>query len=475
MIDSRLGCVSTGNPCEPGEFCNEQAMRCDGCAQDEDCDDGVPCTGDRCVGGHCTFEAVDANCPDDGLFCNGSPRCDLSAGCVGGVPPCPAAACDEDQDRCGCAASTDCDDGLFCNGAEVCELAQCVPGVAPCKRCDEQHGACLRCRSDGDCDDSFFCNGLETCNIADGTCQPGEDPCPMLRCNEASSDCTECLSDSDCDDGLFCNGLETCAAPSCLPGTAPCPGACLEDSDACGPPKKDRPRSPPELPADADEDGVADDADQCPQTPLEEDADEAGCAPSQLDQADGPAACGTGVLGAGSALCLLLCPARRLRRRTVSIGGGANQREMCVMRKSDAFGLRIVLLAAVTASAVGGCGGSSEPPAQREPVSFSADIQPILNARCVVCHSPGGEAVEEGIPQDLRAAAAYADLVNQPSVLRPDLVLVVPGDASASLLYLKVSSDTPPVGEPMPSGVQRLSAAQIDQIRQWIDEGALEN
>src|SRR5262245_8665916 len=141
------------------------------------------------------------------------------------------------------------------------------------------------------------------------------------------------------------------------------------------------------------------------------------------------------------------------------------------MRKCE----RVVLAIALSIAGVGlpaGCGGSSGQPGPRDPVSFSADIQPILNARCVICHSPGGEADDEGIPQDLRAASAFDDLVNQPSVQQSNLVLVVPGDAAASLLYLKVSQDNPPVGDPMPSGVMRLSPAQIELIRAWIEEGA---
>ncbi|MCB9603067.1 MAG: putative metal-binding motif-containing protein [Sandaracinus sp.] len=36
-----------------------------------------------------------------------------------------------------------------------------------------------------------------------------------------------------CDDGLFCNGLERCEDGACVPGDAPCEGACDETSDIC--------------------------------------------------------------------------------------------------------------------------------------------------------------------------------------------------------------------------------------------------
>ena len=118
-------------------------------------------------------------------------------------------------------------------------------------------------------------------------------------------------------------------------------------------------------------------------------------------------------------------------------------------------------------------GGPTQPGgANGAMVSFSTQIQPILSARCIVCHSPGGIAQLSGIPQDLGPETAYEDLVNQPSVQRPDLTLVVPGDSGSSLLFLKISSQAPPVGSPMPLTGPPLSGSEIELIRQWIDQGA---
>lgn len=115
------------------------------------------------------------------------------------------------------------------------------------------------------------------------------------------------------------------------------------------------------------------------------------------------------------------------------------------------------------------------PPTRGGTVSFSTDIQPLLSTACTGCHSPGGAAMLAGIPMDLRAATAYEDIVNQPSVQDATWTLVAPRNAQASLLFQKISSDDPPVGDRMPRFAPPLSAAQIELIRDWIDQGALDN
>lgn len=120
-------------------------------------------------------------------------------------------------------------------------------------------------------------------------------------------------------------------------------------------------------------------------------------------------------------------------------------------------------------------GGGNDNGTDSDPVSFADDVQPILTNQCIVCHQPGGIAFADGINQDLRADSAYDAIVNQPSDRDASLTLVVPGDAENSFLFQKVSSDTPLIGVRMPQFQLPLSAAQIDMIHRWIDEGALDN
>lgn len=148
--------------------------------------------------------------------------------------------------------------------------------------------------------------------------------------------------------------------------------------------------------------------------------------------------------------------------------------------------------AATTALLIGGCpiaGGASgglygNPSDQNSadgpvddgtPVSFAQDIQPILSTYCAGCHVSGGLADREGIALRLVAGQSYGGLVNQRSVQDDSFTLVVPGDSSQSLMWMKVSMDDPPVGARMPFQLPPLDDARIELIRRWIDEGALDN
>jgi hypothetical protein len=108
-------------------------------------------------------------------------------------------------------------------------------------------------------------------------------------------------------------------------------------------------------------------------------------------------------------------------------------------------------------------------------VSFAGQIQPIFDAKCTVCHQAGGLADNLGIDLRLVPGDAFNGLVNQPSSQQANLTLVVPGDSTSSLLFLKVSSNAPPVGSRMPLFGAPLSQAEIDRIRDWIDQGAQDN
>ena len=118
--------------------------------------------------------------------------------------------------------------------------------------------------------------------------------------------------------------------------------------------------------------------------------------------------------------------------------------------------------------------GDDQPDDPGKMVFFSSDIQPILNDRCINCHAPGGFAQMQGIPWDYREDTAFEDLIDQLSSQDETLTLVVPGDPNASLLFLKVSSASPPVGSMMPLGGPPLNDSEIEHIRVWIEQGALE-
>jgi len=100
--------------------------------------------------------------------------------------------------------------------------------------------------------------------------------------------------------------------------------------------------------------------------------------------------------------------------------------------------------------------------------SFQNDIQPIFNSSCAIssCHNATAQA---GL--DLSAGKAYSTLVNVASTEVPALMRVSPGDATNSYLVMKLENRQT-VGGRMPFGGNPLSATQIQNIKNWINNGA---
>jgi hypothetical protein len=120
-----------------------------------------------------------------------------------------------------------------------------------------------------------------------------------------------------------------------------------------------------------------------------------------------------------------------------------------------------------------GCADDKGETAEPAP-AFSDLYGGVVDRTCSgpACHSSavGGNLVMTS------PAAAYAALVDQPAAGAEcegsGLIRVVPGDAAASLLYLKIT-DTANCGEPMPVA-NFLDPQEIADIKLWIDSGAHE-
>jgi hypothetical protein len=95
------------------------------------------------------------------------------------------------------------------------------------------------------------------------------------------------------------------------------------------------------------------------------------------------------------------------------------------------------------------------------PVKFYDHIQPIFSIHCVRCHGP--ETSKAGLridfPEDLLEARKDAP------------PLIVAGKSSESELFKRLTSTHD--DERMPSKAPPLKPAQIEKIRQWIDNGAI--
>ena len=102
-------------------------------------------------------------------------------------------------------------------------------------------------------------------------------------------------------------------------------------------------------------------------------------------------------------------------------------------------------------------------PAGVKPVNFGRDIRPILSDNCFACHGPDEQTQQAGLRLDTREGA-FAD--------RGGYQVIVPGKASESRLYQRISAKDEGTRMP-PLGFERkLTEKQIELIRLWIDQGA---
>jgi len=102
--------------------------------------------------------------------------------------------------------------------------------------------------------------------------------------------------------------------------------------------------------------------------------------------------------------------------------------------------------------------------------TFSAVQQQIFTPNCAFSGCHGGNSPAEGM--DLRAGAAYANIVNVQSSQKSSLDRIEPSDPNNSYMYLKVIGDPSIEGLRMPRGRAMLSQQLLDLLRDWIERGA---
>jgi hypothetical protein len=98
-------------------------------------------------------------------------------------------------------------------------------------------------------------------------------------------------------------------------------------------------------------------------------------------------------------------------------------------------------------------------------VSFNKDVRPILADNCYACHGPDRHQRQAGLRLDREEGAT--------SPLPSGHVAIVPGDPATSALIHRITD--PDEESRMPhasSGKPRLTAAQIETLRRWVEQGA---
>ncbi len=201
------------------------------CTTDEECNDAIPCTMDRCKTDHtCENVPSHALCDND-RTCDGIEQCVPLIGCISGQ-------------------SIDCDDGIACTEDECSEsLNRCVhyPRDLACSNgkscdgreiCDRETGC--QTISVPDCNDNIGCtldgcmesptgplclHEVENTNLCDD-----DKRCTFDRCNpDSGCENVDIPDGASCDDGDQCNGIDTCYSGVCRAGDPPD----CEDDDPC--------------------------------------------------------------------------------------------------------------------------------------------------------------------------------------------------------------------------------------------------
>ncbi|MBI1314677.1 DUF1553 domain-containing protein [bacterium] len=93
-----------------------------------------------------------------------------------------------------------------------------------------------------------------------------------------------------------------------------------------------------------------------------------------------------------------------------------------------------------------------------EPVNFQRDVRPLLSEACFHCHGPDDKHREADLRLDVGDALPEG--------------LIVPGDPPASELIQRITSDDPDLRMPPPNSGKKLTAEQIQTLKQWVAQGA---
>jgi hypothetical protein len=100
-------------------------------------------------------------------------------------------------------------------------------------------------------------------------------------------------------------------------------------------------------------------------------------------------------------------------------------------------------------------------------VSFRYNVQPVLRSNCLECHSPPNG---EGYLKTGLSMVTYEDLMHGTIYGS----VIVPGNSRHSILNMLVEGRAGPSMR-MPHGRKPLSTAEIEVLRIWVDQGAINN
>ncbi|MDB5312315.1 MAG: hypothetical protein JWO38_6517 [Gemmataceae bacterium] len=98
-----------------------------------------------------------------------------------------------------------------------------------------------------------------------------------------------------------------------------------------------------------------------------------------------------------------------------------------------------------------------------DPIEFNRDVRPILADACFKCH---------GLDSKARRAKLRLDVPEGAFAERNSSFPIKPGDPKESTVWDRVASDDPNYMMPPPDSNKKLTAAQKEIVRKWIEQGA---
>ena len=252
--DKKTGCSSKANAakCDDGNACTSG----DKCANAQcigasvNCDDNNPCTTDSCATSSGCSNVNNAEPCSDGSACTLNDTCKGGA-CAGG----PAANCDDGNpctdDKCdktsGCQSANNtatCDDGNSCTESDVCISGTCKGKGKACSdgnlctadSCDPGKG-CVFTNTVDPCSDGNACTLNDKCS--GGSCSGGTaakcddgNVCTTDSC-DAKTGCKNEANTNACNDNNACTSNDVCAATKCVGKKVTCDDGQICTDDFC--------------------------------------------------------------------------------------------------------------------------------------------------------------------------------------------------------------------------------------------------
>ena len=94
----------------------------------------------------------------------------------------------------------------------------------------------------------------------------------------------------------------------------------------------------------------------------------------------------------------------------------------------------------------------------QKPVDFTRDIRPILSDHCFACHGPDEAKRQAGVRLDIKESVIGK--------------IIIPGDASKSRVFLRMSHEKKSMRMPPASFTSQPTDHEIALVKKWIEQGA---